>query len=570
MSATPHTFGPGLFGWYHAPTGPPRGRGVVLVPAHGYDALCVHRAWAALADALASVGLPVLRFDLAGTGDSAGDDEEGERTSAWLASVGTAIDHLKATAGVEQVCVVGLRLGALLAVRAAAGRTDVESLALLAPVAAGRLYVRELKALAMTAPPLPGAPAPKPEEAQDLEAAGFVLTAPTLGALAALDVASVAARPAPRALVLHRPDLPADQKLLKALTALQVETTSEAFEGYVELMRDAHFSVTPAAAWAQVAAFAAQGAPAGALRGPTLPTSWDVPGAKEEAVRFGDGLFGVLTSPREGGTGKAVLVLNTGSNPHVGANRMSVQLARRLAARGLTTLRFDVGGMGDSAERPGPPEQRLYSKASCSDVKAALDFLETKGFARASGVGLCSGAYLAFHTAVEDERLEALVLINAQRFSWREGDSLEIAMRKSFKSTRFYVQQFFRAETWDRVRKGEVNVRGVAGVLLSRGAARLQSKAKDVLARLGTGSADGDASEVARGFFHVLGRGVRVLLVYSAQDGGLDELDAHLGAQGKKLDGKGDVTIELFEGADHTLTPRWARARLFQRLDGWL
>ena len=63
----------GCFGWLHPAAG---NRGVVLCAPHGYEELCVHRQWASLAERLAAAGLPTLRFDYRGTGNSVGDDEE--------------------------------------------------------------------------------------------------------------------------------------------------------------------------------------------------------------------------------------------------------------------------------------------------------------------------------------------------------------------------------------------------------------------------------------------------------------------------------------------------------------
>jgi len=52
---------------------------------------------------------------------------------AWVTSIQHAADALRAT-GVEQLCFVGLRLGATLATLAALERKDVAGLALIAPI----------------------------------------------------------------------------------------------------------------------------------------------------------------------------------------------------------------------------------------------------------------------------------------------------------------------------------------------------------------------------------------------------------------------------------------------------
>ena len=123
------------------------GRGVVLCNSFGYEQLSVHRVWRGLADQFAAAGLPALRFDWHGSGNSVGDYADPERVRAWLESVRGAVALLRAETGVSEVALVGLRLGATLATLVAEELGDVESLALLAPVVSGKAYVREMRAL---------------------------------------------------------------------------------------------------------------------------------------------------------------------------------------------------------------------------------------------------------------------------------------------------------------------------------------------------------------------------------------------------------------------------------------
>ena len=99
-------------------------------------------------DRLAARGLPTLVFDWEGTGDSLGSDRDPDRLAAWEASLAAAVAALRRETGVREIVFVGLRLGATLAARVAAGRDDVAALVALAPVVAGRGWVREQKSLA--------------------------------------------------------------------------------------------------------------------------------------------------------------------------------------------------------------------------------------------------------------------------------------------------------------------------------------------------------------------------------------------------------------------------------------
>ena len=53
--------------------------GVVMCSAQGFEELCGRKDWRLLADRIAALGLPVLRFDYAGTGDAPGSDADPAR-----------------------------------------------------------------------------------------------------------------------------------------------------------------------------------------------------------------------------------------------------------------------------------------------------------------------------------------------------------------------------------------------------------------------------------------------------------------------------------------------------------
>jgi pimeloyl-ACP methyl ester carboxylesterase len=565
----------GCFGWLHPAPGR---RGAVLCSAWGQEALSAHRSWRLLAADLAAAGLPTLRFDYPGTGDSLGDPETPGRLRAWLDGIEAAVAWLGAATGVEEVMLAGLRLGGTLAAAAAAEMGGVGGLVMLAPPLSGGAYVRELKALAMLAPAIDGAPPPDPASL-DLEAGGFVLTSETARDLEQLDLQKLGAAPASRALVLARPDSAQEAKLATRLRALGAAVEEAPFTGYAKLMRGVDLAQPPLQDMARIVAWMAEGAscriPPAPPRLPPARLELEDPAAIEEPVQFGPGeaLVGVLCRPAVPVPGRPVVVfLNMGANHHIGANRQSVTLARKLAGRGFPSLRMDVAGIGDSPARPGLPDNRLYDQAACLDLQAALDWLDERRFAHGFGpatvFGLCCGAYVGFHGAVRDERIHGLVMVNLQRFVWHEGDSLETAMRRSHRSTRFYLGMSRRARTWKRLLEGEIHLgaflRMVAGRVRKRLAAKLGELSGGLL---GHRSA---RRRVLDGFHVLAARGVRTLLLYSAEDGGLDELDLHLGQGGRKLRRLPNVGLRILEGTDHTFTTRWGRARLEAALLGFL
>lgn len=125
-------------------------------------------------------------------------------------------------------------------------------------------------------------------------------------------------------------------------------------------------------------------------------------------------LVGIVTPAAEGAAAApgrpAVVVLNSGIIHRVGANRMTVQLCRRLSAQGFDAVRFDLSGIGDSEPRD---DGLGLLEASMADIQEALDTLESvRGFKRFVLVGLCSGADHAVVYAGRDPRVAGLVLLD--------------------------------------------------------------------------------------------------------------------------------------------------------------
>lgn len=131
-------------GAFHAPGAAARRTAVVLCSPFGHEVVRAHRAYRQLALRLAVLGFPVLRFDLLGCGDSAGDETDAS-LARWTADVEVAAAEALRRSGAEGICLAGGRLGAALAL-AAAGRIErARRLVLWDPVADGGEYLAELE-----------------------------------------------------------------------------------------------------------------------------------------------------------------------------------------------------------------------------------------------------------------------------------------------------------------------------------------------------------------------------------------------------------------------------------------
>jgi pimeloyl-ACP methyl ester carboxylesterase len=106
-----------LFGLFH-PASANR-PGVLLCAPFGQEAIRTQRFYRVLTERLVRAGHPVLRFDYYGCGDSMGDDTDGD-LEGWILDVLTADAELRRLAGCKDCVWMGMRLGAALALMAAA------------------------------------------------------------------------------------------------------------------------------------------------------------------------------------------------------------------------------------------------------------------------------------------------------------------------------------------------------------------------------------------------------------------------------------------------------------------
>ena len=540
----------GLFGWLNP--GIAR-RGVVLCGTFGFEQLSAHRAWRALGERIAATGCSVLRFDYPGEGDSA-DDAPAYRTAPCIAAIRRAVRVLREEAGAEEIVLVGLRFGATLAARAAI-EDRIDRLVLLAPFPSGRAYLREMKMRAGSIATLPSG-ATLPPEAGLLTVGGFHVDAEAAADLERIDLAALERPPAPRILVVGEA-----ASLAARLSKLGAAVETRPFPGLASLIANPLFAQEPAEAFAAVAAFAGEGVlpRPGAVRAIGPSARIEGPSWSEEVVRFGPGLFGLLCRPRSTGPGPAVLFVNAGRNPHSGWGRQTTVRARRLAADGVASLRIDLGGLGDSADRPGGASP-IYSLDALDDVRAALDALEVRGLGAAVIVGACSGAYLGFQALGREPRLTGALLINLYCFDWNPEQDVEAVLRNGFRSASTYAVLLRDGSAWRRLLRGEIRIGAIARALAR--------KATDTLRqRIVRAVRPGPDGTVVRRIAALRRRGAQLRLVYSAGDPGLADLRLQLGRSPARHLG---APVAILADADHDLSTRAAQAHLDVHLQALL
>ena len=416
--ATPVSIGQN-FGWLHHANGD---RGVVMCAAMGYEALCAHQSWRVLADNLAAAGLPTLRFDYPGAGDSLDDANDLMPYDSWRRSIKEATAWMRETLGVQEIVLIGFRIGATLAAEAGGASHLVQ----LAPVVKGSAYLRELRILSRMLAERESGPRERGASENEINLEGFTTNASLLSAIKNIDLTELSICPARRVLIMTEGSARHVEDYAARLVELGATVETMTLDNYEALAPARAPSPAPMSDFERIVAWARSGArpkptpppPAGVLCGGFFT---------ERAVRFGEGdsLAGVLCAPNGGKAKSLVLLLNTGANYHIGSGRSFVDCARSLAAKGVASLRMDSLGIGDSDPVARGARSVLYREARHADVFRALDWACENGFSDFYLAGVCSGATQAFLSAVKDSRIQgrrARQHPGFHQFAGRSGD----------------------------------------------------------------------------------------------------------------------------------------------------
>lgn len=566
----------GCFGWLHpAEEGAlPSRTGVLLCGTVGFEKQCLHRSWRMLAAELATAGIPALRFDYPGTGDAVEPPAGTGQVEAWLDAVRAAAWVLRREAGVDEIVLCGIHLGAALAAEAARAMPGVRRMALLAPVVSGRRYLRVLRVVASAAQ------APPADEGV-LEVAGLRLDEKARDRLGRMELTKLDRGTVEQVLVLGQAASKEEAALAAHLRGLGAEVIHRDLEGLDALMADSHLAVAPKAEWQAIARWVRDGSTATAPVGdpdqdagtPVYLGSAPAPsGAVEEhPLRFGGAgrvAFGFYAAPRRHAEDRpAVLFCNTGANPHYGPGRVTVHLARSLAIAGTASLRVDLPGIGDGIIEPGDTAPHLYGTDRVPDLRRALDELERLGHRNVVLVGVCSGAFHAVRAAVADTRVSGLVLVNQLLWHWHPHPVLGLLRRIAGGARRAEIERQAGADAGGAMLQAQTVRTRVGWDKVRRGAMRTASVANRAATRLGVQTA---WSFPERSIRRLSARGTRVMLVAGQDDAARTVLEGYLGPAGIAVSGLPGVQVRIVGDLDHAAASAAAGRTLAALLEEFL
>lgn len=280
----------------------------------------------------------------------------------------------------------------------------------------------------------------------------------------------------------------------------------------------------------------------------------------EHAVVFGGsrGLVGIVTDPADTDPDRdlpTVVLLNAGLVHRVGPNRLHVQLARRLAADGNTVLRFDFSGVGDSAARW---DAVPFEKSAVRETRDAMDYLaEARGSRRFVLIAICSGAAFAVRAALEDHRVDAVVLINAAGHRWGTDEELSRTMLRHYRR-----MATFGSSRGRLIRK--------LLTLDFDGAAVIATVGRRIREAARRGDPPPAAPSHVASLRALAERRVDIRMLYSEADEGLDYYRLHLDKDLKSLEAEGRLVTRVMAGANHTFTLRSHQRALLSAVAGWV
>jgi pimeloyl-ACP methyl ester carboxylesterase len=279
---------------------------------------------------------------------------------------------------------------------------------------------------------------------------------------------------------------------------------------------------------------------------------------KERVVRFGAeaSLVGIVTEPAADAPrgGPAVLFLNSGLLHRVGGSRMHVRMARALAAMGRLCLRFDYSGLGDSETRK---DSVPFEQSGVLETRDAMNYLaKAKGAERFVLVGLCSGADMAFYTAIEDPRVVGIFQIDP--FDYRTPRSYLY----------WYGPKIFSRQPWLNVLRGRTHLGAWLKSRLSPAPASSGEEQPTELVQSPYARAFPPREVVAQGLLTLVQRGVRI---YAYFTGDRDHCyQGQFKAAFHDIDFGACLTEEYRAKASHLVTDLGLQRDMDQHLSAWL
>lgn len=578
VSRIPFYFGPEgkrLFGWLHIVESKPiYDTGVVICPSLGVEYMNAHRPLRYTADYFALAGIPAIRFDYHGTGDSSGLNEDEDRLEDWLWSIDEAQKELKRLTGCQKIGLFGFRVGAMFA-SLISEKLESDFLVLWAPLESGRRYIREIKALQMASEI-----AVEHAEESFIEAGGAVFFQQTASDIGKIDLLKLKPK-TNRILIIPRDDLPVKNKLKNSWQNAGLNVMQLELSGFADMVIDPHYVKIPHKTISEIVAWANDGSSEREFRigkknelaslSKQIKLAYyngcfdDIPKGEcsitERVFNYGpdNKRVAILSEPlfSVGNKMPVIILANSGSNHRVGPNRLYVLLARDLSHKGFRCLRVDVDGLGDSVILEQEKENIVYMSHSSEEIRLAIesfgdDYIDNQYIF----MGLCSGSYISFHAAkdISNLNIAECVLINPLTFYWEEGMSLNASPAQNYSHWNWYKSAFKDYGSWLKLFKGQIAFKMLFVTLFNRLKVVVSSKIKSWQSVPEEGDAAIKGKNLNHDLLNIVSNQTQISFFLARNDPGYDIVMTSAGKTAKKLLKQGKMDMYFVEDADHTFS----------------
>ncbi len=458
------------------------------------------------------------------------------------------------------------------------------------PIVKGKRYIRELVAVSRLSATASDQNLPY------IESAGFLMSEATASAIKKINLLHHQPSVTGSVYCLFRETTAAGEELLQLLHHADIRVNSDELPGFTDMMAEPQDTVLPEQAvdttirWLQSRSHEEAKLPSPQTQctasQPNFTSSIVFDKSKDSS---GDGretrtefiaikesvcwyspeqqLFGVLCCPATGSdTNKPLVILaNSGSVHHVGPNRVYTHIARQLAACGVSSLRIDIQGIGESCALNSSNKNHPYQDSAVSDVFSAIHYVIDQGLASTVTLaGICSGAYSAFHSALAQNThklpIAEIILINPLTFYWRDDMPLDIpSIYQTVKDSKHYAKSLRSLASWKKLISGKASVGYITSFVGRRLAERLRQGVAET-----TEWFSGSKSELATDLQTIIDQSIHIVFVFASTDPGLDIVNLEAKRTFQRGLRSGAVELCVIDGADHTFSKTAKREALYQ------
>ena len=262
------------------------------------------------------------------------------------------------------------------------------------------------------------------------------------------------------------------------------------------------------------------------------------------------GRLSALLELPDGDVCGGVVIVHGWGGCRIGPHRILVEAARSLNARGLATLRFDLGGRGQSEGDPLATDL----DAMIDDATAAVDALRERiGALPVRMLGMCSGGNVALATAALHSGVDAVATWSTYPFQEQKRGKQEAGRRGHL--LKVYLGKALRPSTWMRLVRGRINLKLVRRVLFRKaeqqgeGGRNLHRSRRDVI---------GPLTRYAG----------RVLFVYGGKDPEAGEAETVFRAFCEE--NNISANFQTVEGANHNFYSLGWKQQVIEKTTEWL